>query len=154
MCVWFGSQRSNFWSTLGPNISKNSCLWSFSQNVSTGFASVLVYMSIWASFRDVLNIGLRGPNFWVILRPKIFRFLVIFSQIFSTDFTSFDVLHAYWEYILVCFNVCFRLQQSMLGRQAFCFIIYLYINHFSAAIPMWGWLADNSWSCWRRYVAW
>ena len=35
-----------FWATLGPQIIKNSVLWSFSQKFSTGFASVFVYMSI------------------------------------------------------------------------------------------------------------
>ena len=60
MCGEYGPQRSNFWATLVPKISKNSGLCSFSQNFSIGFASVLVYMRIWATFSGVLNIGLRG----------------------------------------------------------------------------------------------
>ena len=53
--VEYGPQRPNFGATLGPKISKNSGLRSFSQNFSAGFPLVLVYMSIWANFRDVLN---------------------------------------------------------------------------------------------------
>ena len=60
MCGELGPQKFNFWANLGHKISKNSSLWSFSQNNSTGFASVWVYMSIWATFRSVLNIDVRG----------------------------------------------------------------------------------------------
>ena len=52
---------------MGPKINKNSGLRSFSQNFSTDFASVMVYMSISATFRGVLIIGIRGPifeSFW------------------------------------------------------------------------------------------
>ena len=46
---------------MGPKIDQNSNLCSLSQKVSIGFALVLVYKSIWANFRGVLNISLRGP---------------------------------------------------------------------------------------------
>ena len=64
--VWrLWASEVQFW---GPKINKNSGLWSFSQKCSTGFALVLVYMSIWATFRGVLNIVLIGDpvsgSFW------------------------------------------------------------------------------------------
>ena len=55
----------------GLQISKNSGLWSFSQNISTGFVSLFVYLSIWATFRGVLNIGPIGPISTVNLGPKL-----------------------------------------------------------------------------------
>ena len=67
ICGEYGPQRPNFWATLGPQISQNAGLRSFSQRFSTSFAPVLVYMSIWATFRGVLNIDPRGPisrSFW------------------------------------------------------------------------------------------
>ena len=44
-----------------PEISKHSGPWSFPQQFSIGSVTVLVYKSIWATFRGLLNIGLRGP---------------------------------------------------------------------------------------------
>ena len=63
MCGEYGPQRFNFRATLGHKISKNSGHWSISQKFSTGFGSVLVNMSIWGTFRGVLNIGLRDSIF-------------------------------------------------------------------------------------------
>ena len=66
-CGEYGPQRPNFWATLVPQISKNSGLWSFSQKFPTGCTSVLMYMSTWATFRGVFNIGPRGTisgSFW------------------------------------------------------------------------------------------
>ena len=85
MCGEYGPQRPNFWSILGPQISQHSGLWSFSKKFPTGCASVLVYMSIWATFRGVLNIGPRDPISWS--NRSLFR---SFYQTVSNAFTSFS----------------------------------------------------------------
>ena len=103
MCGEYGPQRTNFWATLGPQTSQNSDLWSFSQKFPTGFASVLQCMSIWATFRGVLNIGPRAPisgSFWA---PKYIIIQVILSIIFQW-FHIILVLHAYWGYFYEYFN--------------------------------------------------
>ena len=79
-------------------------------------------MSIRATFRGVLNIGLRVPvsgSFWAPKLPWL-RSSVIFSNIFYWFHTSL-VLQAYWAYVCVYIKVYFRLQQSLLGCQASCF---------------------------------
>ena len=47
-----GLEGPIFGSTLGPKMSKDWSLWYFSQKISTGFTSVLVYMSIWTTCRQ------------------------------------------------------------------------------------------------------
>ena len=92
-CVEYGPQRPNLGAIKGPKVSKSSGLWSFSQTFSTAFASVLVYISTWETFKGVLNIGLRlrGPisrSFWAPKQDMI-QVFQSFSQILSTGFTSF-----------------------------------------------------------------
>ena len=61
-CVENKNRRGPFYeATLVTKISQNSGLWQFSKKTFTGYTSVLVYLSIWVTFRGVLNIGLRGP---------------------------------------------------------------------------------------------
>ena len=88
---------------LGPlwaqNKFKKSSLWSFFQKIFMGFASVLVYMSICATFTGMLNIGLRGPlssSFWAQSRTCL-RSLVIIWNIFHW-FHKILILHAYLGY--------------------------------------------------------
>ena len=52
-----------FWGHLGLQKSQNSGLWSFSQNVLTSLTSVSLHMFIASTFRCMVNMGLRGPNF-------------------------------------------------------------------------------------------
>ena len=65
-------------------------LWSFSQKVSTGFTSILVYMSILGTLKSV-EYWPQMPNSRVILGPEIDynSGLHSFSQKFSTGFTQF-----------------------------------------------------------------
>ena len=44
-------------------MSQNSGFWLFCWKVSSGFTSVLLYMLIGATFRDVYNMGPKGPIF-------------------------------------------------------------------------------------------
>ena len=65
--IW--ASEAIFCATLGPKISKCSSIWSFAHTFSIGFASVLVYMSMWANFRGVSHFGLRDPvsgSFWTL----------------------------------------------------------------------------------------
>ena len=90
-----------FWATLGSQISQISGLWSFSiKKNSTGFASVLVYMSIelllevcWILASDSQFPGHFGPQ-----SRTCFMSLVIFSNIFHW-FHILLVLHDYWGYV-------------------------------------------------------
>ena len=69
---------------LGPQISQNYFLWSLSQNVFTGFTSVLLYMFIASTFTDVWNKGIRGTiwgPFWSQNKSTL-RSLEIFAIIF------------------------------------------------------------------------
>ena len=74
-----------------PKWIKNSSLSPFFQKFYSGFTPVLVYMSIWATFAGVLNIGLRSPISGSFLGPKIEynSSLQLFSQSYSIDFPSF-----------------------------------------------------------------
>ena len=94
--VWrIRASEAQFWVTLGPKYVKipifGHCL-----IISTGFASVLVYMSIWFSFRGV-EYRPQRPTFRVILGHEIDHNsgLPSFSKIFSTGFTSF------WFYMFI-----------------------------------------------------
>ena len=94
MCGEHGPQKSNFCATLGPKISKTSGLWSFSKTFCTGLASFLVYMSIWATFRGVLNIGLRWQ---------------IFGSFWPQNRTWFRSLSHFLKYFpLVSYPSCFK----------------------------------------------
>ena len=94
-CVENMASGAQFWVTLGPKYVKiptfGHCL-----IFSTGFASVLVYMSIWFSFRGV-EYRPQRPTFRVILGHEIDHNsgLPSFSKIFSTGFTSF------WFYMFI-----------------------------------------------------
>ena len=68
-CVEYGHQRSNFGAILGPQISKNSGLWSFSQKVSTGShqycftCSLQVFVDVWRIWSsEVMCLGHFGPQ--------------------------------------------------------------------------------------------
>ena len=120
---------------MGLNISsesRRSCCSSVLKNLFTGFASVLVHLSVWATFRGVLNIGLRGPT---SRAPKS-----IIIQIFS-QFPKYFPLASHHSCptclcgVLFVFQWCvpkavflglrLRLQQSLLGHQASCFQMFL-----------------------------
>ena len=64
-CAKFGHQRPNFWAILGLKVRKISGVWSLSQNVFTGFTTVLLH-----TFRCVENMGLSGPIFGSFWAPK------------------------------------------------------------------------------------
>ena len=93
----YGPQRPNLGAFLCPQISHSCGICSFSHKISTGFASVLVYMSVRVTFRGVLYIGLRGAiSSHFGLQNRIgFRSLVIFSNI-PHWFHNLLILHAYW----------------------------------------------------------
>ena len=75
---------------LGTKIGQTSHHWSFYQSFSIVFASFLVYMSIWATWRCV-EYRPQRPNFRVILAPEIDHNsgLWSFSQTISAAFTLF-----------------------------------------------------------------
>ena len=153
MCGEYGTQRPNFWATLGPQISQNSGLRSFSKKFPTGCASFLVYMSIWATFRGMLNIGPRGPNFRVILDPLIDlnsgHFIKHFPMV--SHHSRFTCLLG----VLLCASqLCapkalflgleLRLQRSLLCHQASCIerVTYYIIrssneNAFCVTVSLW-----------------
>ena len=54
----------------GPQISRNSGLWAFSQIVFTGFTSVLLHMLIASAYRCVQNVGIRGPILGPLWAPN------------------------------------------------------------------------------------
>ena len=119
---------SKVWATLGSKMSKNSSLWPFSTQFFTGFASFLVYMSIWTSFRrTALSIVFKGPiaEIFGSQNQTWFRSLVIFSNIFHW-FHIFLVLHAYWMYVYLYFNAYFRWEWRLLSLQASCSILKCY----------------------------
>ena len=109
-CIEYGTHRQNFRAILRPKINlKKINFGLFSRNVFSGFTSVLlyllspgltsvlVYMSKWATFKGVLNIGLRGLNFGH-LGPRRYHNSDIqsFSQIFPNG----------WHHS--CFTCSFR----------------------------------------------
>ena len=55
---------------LGPKISQNWGLWSFSHKLFTGFTWVLLHMLIASTFRCVENMGRRGPILGPLWTPK------------------------------------------------------------------------------------
>ena len=96
-----------------PKLFKIPVFGRFLKKISTGFASVLVYMSIWAIFIGVLNIGHRGPisgSFWT---PK-YNMIQVFShflKIFSAGFTSFlfyMLIGGMFRCISKCISACSR----------------------------------------------
>ena len=95
-CVKEVGLRGPLLGDLDPKISKNFGLLSFPKKNSTGFTSVLVYMSVWATFNCLLNIGLRGLISGQF-GPKIDHNsgLHSFSEIFSTGFTSWFYMHTF-----------------------------------------------------------
>ena len=66
-CVEYGLARPNFRAILVAKISPNSGLWSLSQNVFTGFASVMSHMLIASTFRG--EYGPQRSNFRANLGP-------------------------------------------------------------------------------------
>ena len=64
-CIKERHQRPNFWAILGLKVRKISGVWSLSQNVFTGFTTVLLH-----TFRCVENMGLSGPIFGSFWAPK------------------------------------------------------------------------------------
>ena len=94
-------QRPNCWSTLGSKMNKSSSLWSFSKKNFHWFRISLHVLVSLSYFRWVLKIGIRGPIFRVILRPKIDHIsgFQAFSQLFHW-FHIILVLHAYWGTVM------------------------------------------------------
>ena len=87
----------------GPKIG----LWSFSQNLSTGFASVLVYVSNRVSFRGVLNISLRCPKSGSFWAPKyiiiqVFNHFLKNVPLVSHNFCFTCSLGVFWVYFSEC----------------------------------------------------
>ena len=69
-CLENGPQRAKFGAILGPQISHISGLWSFSQNVFTGFTSIFLHMVIASTFTCVENMGLSSPICGPLWAPK------------------------------------------------------------------------------------
>ena len=70
---------------------------------SIGFASVLVYMSIWAIFGGVLNIGLRGPIFPGHFGPQNKTW---FRSSGFTSFLFYMLIGGMWRCISACSGDC------------------------------------------------
>ena len=66
-CVKYGP---NFWVILSPKVRKISVVWTLSQNLFTGFTTVLLHMLIPSTFRCVENMGPRGPILGPLWAPK------------------------------------------------------------------------------------
>ena len=103
-CVHYRPLRPNFLVILGSQISKNSGIWSLSQEALTSCTSVLLHMFIVSTFRRVWYMGLRDPIlgafFWPQIKSK-FRSLVIFSISFHWFHISI-ASHAHCEYFYRC----------------------------------------------------
>ena len=100
VCGMWASEAQIFWAILGLEMNQNLgllfcyffSLWlslMFSK-VSSGFTSILLYMSIRTTFRDVYNMGFKGTVFVAILDPKVSKNAGLWSlsQKVFTGFTS------------------------------------------------------------------
>ena len=104
-CVGNMGLRGPIFCHNGHKIIKNSDLLSFSQKFAIGFTSFLVSMSIWATFRNVLNIGCRGPisgSFWA---PKsiIIQVFIHFLKYFPwVSHNSCFYCGCFYMYSMMC----------------------------------------------------
>ena len=88
MCTIWVSKAHVFLGHFGPQISKNSGLWSLSKIIFTGFTSVLPNMLIASTFKCVENMGLSGSIFGPLWPPpQISK---------NSGLWSFSLLHQSW----------------------------------------------------------
>ena len=156
--IW--ASEAQFLGHFGPPNKSSSGLWSFSKIFRTGCASVLVYMSIWATFRGVLNIGLRDPmsgHFGPQIDNNSGHFIKYFPMV--SHHSRFTCLLG----VLLCvFQLCapkalfrgleLRLQWSLLCHQASCTerVTYYIItssneNVFCVTVPLWEESTGHRW---------
>ena len=102
--VWnMGPRDANFCAILGLEMNKNSgFFFQICEKVSNGFTSVLHYMFIGDTLRDVYNVGLKAPIFGPFWHPKYFKILV------------FD--HFLKKFSLVSHQYCFTCSLEVLFR--------------------------------------
>ena len=165
MCGEYGLQRPNLWTTLGPQISQNSGLWSFSKKIPTGFGSVCCTCQF-GLLLEVCWILAPEAQFPVILGPQIDHNSSHFVKYFPlvSHNSRFTCLLG----VLLCvFQLCapkpqllgleLKLQRSLLCHQASCIdrVTYYIItssteNVFCVTVPLWEESNRHRWIPFRK----
>ena len=101
---WIWASNAHFGGILGPQISQNSGLWSFSQNVFTGFTSVLPHMQV---LLEVWRRRASESQFLGHFGPQNSR-LLSFSQKVSTGFASVLAYMSIWGTFIGVLNIGLR----------------------------------------------